>query len=131
MSFKAGTDDVRMSPSIEIIKHLLKDNFQITAFDPEAIENSQKMLGNKITYSKNTQECFDSAKHIAILTEWSEFKEIKNYDNFNNKIIIISSIDFISIYFTNIFYINYTHITDSSQNFISSIAKSALNPVPF
>lgn len=88
LSFKAGTDDVRMSPSIEIIKHLLKDNFQITAFDPEAIENSQKMLGNKITYSKNTQECFDSAKHIAILTEWSEFKEIKNYDNFNNKIII-------------------------------------------
>jgi len=88
LSFKAGTDDVRMSPSIEIIKHLLKGNFQITAFDPEAIENSQKMLGNKITYSKNTQECFDSAKHIAILTEWSEFKEIKNYDNFNNKIII-------------------------------------------
>jgi UDPglucose 6-dehydrogenase len=88
LSFKAGTDDVRMSPSIEIIKHLLKDNFQITAFDPEAIENSQKILGNKITYSKNTQECFNSAKHIAILTEWSEFKEIKNYDNFNDKIII-------------------------------------------
>ncbi len=88
LSFKSGTDDVRMSPSIEIIKHLLKDNYQITAFDPEAIKNSQKILGNQISYAKNTKTCYDSAEYVVILTEWLEFKEIKNYPDFNQKTII-------------------------------------------
>ncbi|MDB2550679.1 UDP-glucose/GDP-mannose dehydrogenase family protein [Rickettsiales bacterium] len=88
LAFKSGTDDVRMSPAIEIIKHLLKDNYQITAFDPEAIKTSQKILGNQISYAKNIAECYNSAKYIIILTEWPEFKEIKNYQDFNQKKII-------------------------------------------
>ena len=88
LAFKAGTDDVRMSPAIEIIKHLLKDNFQITAFDPEAIENSKKILDDQINYCQNIKECFNSAHYVVILTEWLEFKEIKNYNNFNDKVII-------------------------------------------
>jgi len=77
-----------MSPAIEIIKHLLKDNFQITAFDPEAIENSKKILDDQINYCQNIKECFNSAHYVVILTEWLEFKEIKNYNNFNDKVII-------------------------------------------
>ena len=47
LAFKAGTDDVRMSPAIEIIKYLLADNFEIYAFDPYAIENSKKIFGGR------------------------------------------------------------------------------------
>lgn len=88
LSFKAGTDDVRMSPAIEIIKHLLQDNFDITAFDPESMKNSQKILENKIKYADNIKECYDYSQYVVILTEWVEFKEIKNYSDFKEKVII-------------------------------------------
>jgi UDPglucose 6-dehydrogenase len=88
LAFKAGTDDVRMSPAIEIIKYLLQDNFDITAFDPEAMENSKKILGNGIKYADNIKQCYDSSQYIVILTEWVEFKEIVNYLDFKEKILI-------------------------------------------
>jgi UDPglucose 6-dehydrogenase len=88
LAFKAGTDDVRMSPAIEIIKYLLQDNFDITAFDPEAMENSKKILGNRIKYADNIKQCYDSSQYIVILTEWVEFKEIVNYLDFKEKILI-------------------------------------------
>lgn len=88
LAFKAGTDDVRMSPAIEIIKYLLEDNFKIYAFDPEAIANSKKILGDKIIYCSTLEECFNKCANIAILTEWQEFKNIVNFDNFKDKNII-------------------------------------------
>ena len=88
LAFKAGTDDVRMSPAIEIIKYLLADNFEIFAFDPHGIENSKKILGSKINYCPSLEDCFNSADQVAILTEWPEFKNIKNFANFNTKNII-------------------------------------------
>ena len=88
LAFKAGTDDVRMSPAIEIIKHLLADNLEIYAFDPHAIENSKKILSDKINYCLSLEECFNSADEVVILTEWPEFKNIKNFTNFNTKNIL-------------------------------------------
>jgi UDPglucose 6-dehydrogenase len=88
LAFKAGTDDVRMSPAIEIIKYLLVENFEICAFDPQGIENSKKILGAKINYCTSIEECFNSANEIIILTEWPEFKNIKNFTNFNTKNIL-------------------------------------------
>jgi UDPglucose 6-dehydrogenase len=88
LAFKAGTDDVRMSPAIEIIKYLLVDNFEIYAYDPHGIENSKKILGAKINYCENLEECFNSAYQVAILTEWPEFKNIKNFVNFSAKNIL-------------------------------------------
>jgi UDPglucose 6-dehydrogenase len=88
LAFKAGTDDVRMSPAIEIIKHLLANNLEIFAYDPHAIENSKKILSDKINYCDSLEECFNSADQVAILTEWPEFKNIKNFANFNAKNIL-------------------------------------------
>ena len=88
LAFKAGTDDVRMSPAIEIIKHLLVNNLEIFAYDPHAIENSKKILSNKINYCDSLEKCFNSADEIVILTEWPEFKNIKNFTNFNAKNIL-------------------------------------------
>jgi len=88
LAFKAGTDDIRMSPAIEIIKYLLAENFEIYAFDPHAIENSKKIFGTKINYCVNIEECFNSANEVAILTEWPEFRNIKNFVNFSAKNIL-------------------------------------------
>jgi UDP-glucose 6-dehydrogenase len=45
-------------------------------------------LGAKISYCENLEECFNSADQVAILTEWPEFKNIKNFANFSAKNII-------------------------------------------
>ncbi|MFM8185380.1 MAG: UDP binding domain-containing protein, partial [Alphaproteobacteria bacterium] len=88
LAFKAGTDDVRMSPAIEIIKYLLADDFKIFAYDPKAMENTQKILGDKIIYCQNLAQCFEKSQNIVILTEWQEFKQIKDFPEFDNKQIL-------------------------------------------
>lgn len=88
LAFKAGTDDVRISPAIEIIKHLIADNFTIYAYDPQGSLNAQKILGDQIFYCDNLQQCYDQSPNIVILTEWQEFKEIKNFKDFTNKNVL-------------------------------------------
>ncbi len=86
LTFKAGTDDVRESPAIEIIKHLLKLGFKISAFDPKGIANAKKILGKKIAYHDSVASAANNTQCILILTEWNEFKEIGNL--VKNKVVI-------------------------------------------
>jgi len=88
LAFKAGTDDARVSPAIEIIKHLLKDNFKIFAYDPQAMDNSRNILEDKITYCSSLKDCYQKTEYIAILTEWAEFKQIKDFAGFKEKKVI-------------------------------------------
>jgi UDPglucose 6-dehydrogenase len=90
LAFKAETDDIRMSPSIKVIQGLLETAATVKAYDPKAMENTQKILPN-ITYCNEMYETCENADTVVILTEWNEFKEF-NYEklsqNLNNKIII-------------------------------------------
>jgi UDPglucose 6-dehydrogenase len=87
LAFKNGTDDVRESPAIEIIRCLLKENCQIIAFDPAAIERARAVLGEAITYAPDAYAAARGADALLILTEWKEFaaldlpriKELLNY----------------------------------------------------
>ena len=88
LAFKAGTDDVRTSPAIEIIKYLLADNFHIHAYDPQAIANAKLVLQDSINYCESTKDCFNKCENIVILTEWQEFKEITKFDDFAHKNVI-------------------------------------------
>ncbi|MFM7558416.1 MAG: UDP binding domain-containing protein, partial [Alphaproteobacteria bacterium] len=72
----------------EIIKYLLADDFKIFAYDPKAMENTQKILGDKIIYCQNLAQCFEKSQNIVILTEWQEFKQIKDFPEFDNKQIL-------------------------------------------
>lgn len=76
LAFKEGTDDCRESPSMEIISELLANGAKITAFDPQAMENAKKLLGDKISYADNAYETAQNADVLAILTEWPEFKSL-------------------------------------------------------
>ncbi|MBL96992.1 MAG: UDP-glucose 6-dehydrogenase [Legionellales bacterium] len=88
LAFKAGTDDVRRSPAIDIIKRLLKQGFIIFAYDPEAMQNTKRILGDQIQYCDSIKDCYEHTNHIAILTEWPAFKIVQTFNNFSAKTVI-------------------------------------------
>ena len=75
LAFKSNTDDMRFAPSIDIINHLQEEGAKIKAYDPEAMENSKKLLKD-IEYCKDPYEAAENAEALLILTEWNEFKEL-------------------------------------------------------
>lgn len=77
LSFKPGTDDVRKSPAIEIIKSLQKSGYKIQTYDPVAAENAQRELPKKnIKFCKTPFEAAKNADVLALVTAWPEFSEI-------------------------------------------------------
>lgn len=74
LAFKPETDDIREAPALYIIEELLKDGALITAFDPEAIANVKKELGDKISYAVNQYDTLKDAEALLIVTEWSVFR---------------------------------------------------------
>ena len=76
LAFKNGTDDCRESPAIGIVQHLIKRaGVTVTAYDPKAMENARKLLGDSITYAPDKESAAQGAHVLAILTEWPEFAE--------------------------------------------------------
>jgi UDPglucose 6-dehydrogenase len=76
LSFKANTDDIRISPAIKIIELLLQKGANIKAYDPQATENMRKLFPN-ITYCNSVMQAVDCVDAIVALTDW---KDIKNMD---------------------------------------------------
>ena len=89
LAFKAGTDDIRDAPSIEIIKKLKEKGAKIFVYDPKAMENMMKIYRD-INYCKNIGEALKNADACLILTDWEEFKKLSNKDfsKMKKKIII-------------------------------------------
>jgi UDPglucose 6-dehydrogenase/GDP-mannose 6-dehydrogenase len=76
LAFKPGTNDMRESPAIPVIKHLLNNGARVKAYDPVAQQEAQKIFGNKnIEYPAALAECVEGAKVVIVLTAWDEFKE--------------------------------------------------------
>lgn len=86
LSFKPGTSDIRKSPSIHLIEKLLYEEMSIKAYDPQAIEETQKELEhpNLEYYSKMT-DIFEDADIIILGTEWKEFIDF-NYTSIKSKL---------------------------------------------
>lgn len=80
LAFKKGTDDVRDSPAISIIKYICNYNFNckvnLYVYDPQAMDNAKAVLGNKVVYAKDLTDTLNSADCLVILTEWEEFRNI-------------------------------------------------------
>ena len=73
LSFKPETDDMRDSPSLDIIPILKEKGFDISVFDPVAMDEAKKLLKN-IQFSNNIEECLQYSDGLVILTEWNEFR---------------------------------------------------------
>ncbi len=75
LSFKPNTDDIREAPSTYIITALLKKGFTVSVYDPEALENSRRVFGNKLKYFDNPYETLQGNDALVVITEWNEFKQ--------------------------------------------------------
>ncbi|MBO3699723.1 UDP-glucose/GDP-mannose dehydrogenase family protein [Roseivirga sp. E12] len=74
LSFKPKTDDMREAPSVVIINQLLALGAQVKAFDPVAMEEAHRDLGDSITYTKDEYEALVDADALLLVTEWPEFR---------------------------------------------------------
>jgi UDPglucose 6-dehydrogenase len=74
LSFKPRTDDMREAPAITIIERLLAAGATVRAHDPEALKEAQHHFGNRIEYSSNQYDILDGADALAIITDWSEYR---------------------------------------------------------
>jgi UDPglucose 6-dehydrogenase len=74
LSFKPKTDDMREAPSLVIIEKLLKEGANVVAYDPVAMHEAQRMIGDTITYSLDMYDCLNDADALLIVTEWPEFR---------------------------------------------------------
>ncbi len=75
LSFKPNTDDLRNSPSIDLINALTLEGAKIKAYDPKAMEKAKKFLKGVI-FCKDSYEAAKGADCLIIATEWNEFKEL-------------------------------------------------------
>lgn len=76
LAFKAQTDDVRKSAAIDVIELLLAKGAVITAYDPSAVDNARRILGDRVSYAASANDAIQGVEALLILTEWPEFREI-------------------------------------------------------
>ncbi|MDT7891123.1 MAG: UDP-glucose/GDP-mannose dehydrogenase family protein [Thermoproteota archaeon] len=86
LSFKSNTDDIRESSAIKIAKKLIEEGAYVKVYDPKAMENAKKVLGEKVEYCKSAIECLKDSDACIIATDWEEFKDI-HYSKFKIPII--------------------------------------------
>ena len=74
LSFKPQTDDMREAPSLVVIKKLLDAGAKVKAYDPVAMEEAERILGDKVEFHNDMYEALIDADGLFIMTEWPEFK---------------------------------------------------------
>jgi len=74
LAFKPKTDDMREAPSLVIIDHLLNEGAEIVAYDPVAMEEAKRIVGDKITFANDEYEACIDSDALIVVTEWSEFR---------------------------------------------------------
>jgi UDPglucose 6-dehydrogenase len=90
LAFKPNTDDIREAPALYMIDELVKEGAKVCAYDPEAINNVRKEIGDKIGYADNQYDCLEGADALIICTEWNEFRTpnfLKIVTGLKNKVI--------------------------------------------
>ena len=74
LAFKGGTDDCRESPAMDIVSEIIKHSFNVTVYDPKAMDNAKKLIGDKVKYAQDAYEACRDADILVILTEWEDFR---------------------------------------------------------
>ncbi len=75
LTFKPNTDDMRESPSLEIVPALQKAGATVRAFDPEGMDEARQLLPD-VVWCDTAYECMGGADALAIVTEWNEFRAL-------------------------------------------------------
>jgi len=75
LAFKPRTDDIRESPALTLIEQLLEAGAQVTAYDPEAIDNTRAQFPN-IEYTGTPYDAVSGASAVVVMTEWDVFRNL-------------------------------------------------------
>lgn len=76
LAFKPNTDDMREAPSLVLIDLLKKAGCNIRVYDPVAMEETKRRIGNDVHYCHDVYETIEQADALLLVTEWSEFRAI-------------------------------------------------------
>lgn len=74
LAFKPNTDDIREAPALNIIEELLAAGAEVVVYDPEAMNNVKKTVGDRIQYANDQYSAAEGADALIIATEWNEFR---------------------------------------------------------
>lgn len=74
LAFKPETDDMREASALVLIDHLLAAGASVCAYDPIAMEECKRRIGDKISYAQNMYEAVLDADALLLVTEWKEFR---------------------------------------------------------
>lgn len=74
LSFKPETDDMREATSLVTIRHLLEAGCQVSVYDPVAMQECRRRLGDAVRYAKDMYDCVLEADALLLLTEWKQFR---------------------------------------------------------
>jgi len=76
LSFKPETDDMRDSPSLDIVSALIETGARIRAYDPKAMEEAKPMMPDGVTFADSAAHCLAGSDVAVIVTEWNEFRAL-------------------------------------------------------
>jgi UDPglucose 6-dehydrogenase/GDP-mannose 6-dehydrogenase len=76
LAFKPDTDDVRESPSLEVIRLLRARGVRVKAWDPVAIPQARRVLGRDVTYADRLEDCLHGVEAVVLLTRWKHFDAV-------------------------------------------------------
>jgi UDPglucose 6-dehydrogenase len=78
LAFKGGTDDVRDSPALDIVKRLAEEGASIVAYDPAAMQRAAAELSElrNVSFAEGAYEACKGSDALLILTEWQQFKSL-------------------------------------------------------
>ena len=74
LSYKPGTDDMREAPSLTLISQLLEAGCTVKAYDPVAMDEARKRLGDTIHYASDIYDALEDADVLFHVTEWKEYR---------------------------------------------------------
>jgi UDPglucose 6-dehydrogenase len=74
LSFKPNTDDMREAPSLVFIDKMYEEGAIISAYDPVAMNEAKRRVGDKIEYADDQYEALKDAEALVIITEWNDFR---------------------------------------------------------
>lgn len=97
LAFKPETDDMREAPALVLIDLLTAAGCKVKAYDPIAMEEAQRRVGNKITYAKDMYDAAEGADALMVVTEWKEFR-VPDWQTLKGKMTQLVLLDGRNIY---------------------------------
>jgi len=76
LAFKPETDDMRDSPSLDIIPNLVAAGATLKAYDPKAMQEARHLLPPSVIFASAAEECLTGSDIAVVITEWNEFRAL-------------------------------------------------------